>query len=177
MVSQVLREGVGCVGAKLLYENNTVQHAGVLLGIGGVANHSHLGFNKDDYGYFGRLMNVQTVSAVTGACLAIRRSVFEEVGGLDEVNLKVAFNDVDLCLKVIKKGYRNIWTPFALLYHYESISRGKDLEGDKRQRFIDEVTHMQKMYSAELESDPYYNINLNQSYPDYDLNKSMYLTS
>ncbi len=117
---------VGCVGAKLLYPDGRLQHAGVVIGLGGVAGHAHRFARADDPGYLQRLRAVHEVSAVTAACLVIRREVFDAVGGLDE-GLTVAFNDVDFCLKVRAAGYRNLWTPFAELIHHESVSRGRDL--------------------------------------------------
>ncbi|HEA1146475.1 TPA: glycosyltransferase family 2 protein, partial [Escherichia coli] len=124
MVSHCMRPEIGCVGAKLYYSNDTIQHGGVILGIGGVAGHSHKQYPRHHPGYFSRLLLTQNLSAVTAACLLIRKNIYEEVAGLDEENLHVAFNDVDFCLKVREAGYRNLWTPYAELYHYESISRG-----------------------------------------------------
>ncbi|WP_203705775.1 glycosyltransferase family 2 protein, partial [Escherichia coli] len=126
MVSHCMRPEIGCVGAKLYYSNDTLQHGGVILGIGGVAGHSHKQYPRHHPGYFSRLLLTQTLSAVTAACLLIRKNIYEEVAGLDEENLHVAFNDVDFCLKVREAGYRNLWTPYAELYHYESISRGAE---------------------------------------------------
>ncbi|MFB8831498.1 glycosyltransferase family 2 protein [Azotobacter sp. CWF10] len=144
MVSQAVRPDIGCVGAKLYYSNDTIQHAGVICSIGGVAGHSHKHFPSTHPGYFSRLVLTQTLSAVTAACLLIRRSIFDEVNGLDEENLKVAFNDVDFCLKVRALGYRNLWTPYAELYHYESISRGAEDSPEKVERFRGEIEFMKK---------------------------------
>ncbi|MFT3988302.1 glycosyltransferase family 2 protein [Aestuariivirga sp.] len=119
MVSLAARPDTGCVGAKLYYPNNTIQHAGVIVGLGGVAGHSHKYFDRKAKGYFGRLRMVHNVTAVTAACLVVKKKIFNEVGGLDEENLKVAFNDVDFCMKVHRAGYYNVWTPFAELYHHE----------------------------------------------------------
>ncbi len=160
MVSQVSRDEVGCVGAKLLYEDKTLQHAGVILGLGGVAGHGFIGLGDDDPGYYYRAQLVQNYSAVTAACLLLKKSTFIEVGGLDEENFKVAFNDVDLCLKVREAGYRNLWTPHATLYHYESKSRGYENTPEKRKRFASEVAAMKLKWSASLSSDPYYSPNL-----------------
>ena len=121
-----MRPDVGCVGAKLLYSNDTIQHGGVIIGIGDVAGHAHKYFPKDSPGYVDRLHYTQQMTAVTAACLIVRREIFNEVGGLNEKNLSIAFNDVDFCLRVHSRGYRNIFTPFAQLYHHESISRGTE---------------------------------------------------
>jgi len=119
LVQHALRPEIGAVGAMLYYDNLTIQHAGVILGLGEVAGHGHKYFPRESTGHFGRLKTIQNYSAVTGACLAIRKELFFEVGGLDEEHLTVAFNDVDLCLKLRKRGYRNLWTPYAELYHHE----------------------------------------------------------
>lgn len=169
MVSQVARPAVGCVGAKLYYPNNKLQHGGVILGIGGVAGHSHKFADRDAPGYFYRLMLTQNLSAVTGACLLVRKEVFEEVGGLDEEHLKIAFNDVDLCLKVREAGYRNVWTPHAEAYHHESISRGKEDTPEKQARFASEVAYMKERWRSQLENDPAYNPNLTRAFEDFSL--------
>jgi GT2 family glycosyltransferase len=163
MVSHAIRPEVGAVGAKLLYKNDTIQHAGVVLGIGwlgGVAGHFGVGAPRDEPGLFGSLALLRSVSAVTGACLAVRRELFSAVGGLDEENLAVAFNDVDFCLRLRERGYRNVWTPFAELYHYESVSRGDDLIGEKLARFQKEVAYMRQRWGAALDEDPYWNPHL-----------------
>ncbi|ACX96324.1 glycosyltransferase family 2 protein [Halothiobacillus neapolitanus] len=169
MVSHALREDIGCVGAKLYYSNDTLQHAGVILGIGGVANHSHKNSKRDSPGYFARLIVAQNFSAVTAACLIIRKSVYDQVGGLDEVNLKVAFNDVDFCLKVREAGYRNLWTPYAELYHHESISRGTEDSPEKQARFRGEVEFMQSKWGDALKLDPFYSPNLTQDREDFSI--------
>ncbi|SHF55021.1 Glycosyltransferase, GT2 family [Microbulbifer donghaiensis] len=169
MVSQACRPEIGCVGAKLYYPNDTIQHGGVILGIGGVAGHAHKYFHRHDYGYFSRLHLVQNLSAVTGACLLLRKSVFEEVGGLDEENLAVSFNDVDLCLKVREAGYRNLWTPNAELYHHESVSRGADDTMAKRRRAQREAEYMRKRWGNQLDTDPAYNPNLTLVHEDFSL--------
>jgi len=170
MVSYVMRDETGAVGAKLYYDNNTVQHAGVIIGIGGVAGHSHKYFDKSEYGYFSRLKIVQNYSAVTGACLLVKKELYEEVGGLDEVNLKVAFNDVDFCLKLLEKGYKNIWTPYVELYHHESISRGSEDNPEKEERFKSEVAYMKSRWLKYIESDKYYNCNLTKRDENFELN-------
>ena len=162
MVSHALRPEIGCVGAKLYYANNTIQHAGVILGIGGVANHAYRNFPRGDHGYFARLSVVQNYSAVTAACLLVRKSIYEEVGGLEEEYLKVAFNDIDFCLKVREAGYRNLWTPYAELYHYESMSRGSEDTLEKQARFQREAEFMLRRWGNTLTSDPNHNSNLTQ---------------
>lgn len=169
MVSHAVRPDIGCVGAKLYYANETIQHAGVILGIGGVANHSHLKFNRSDAGYSARLICIQNYSAVTAACLFVRRTTYDEVSGLDETNLKIAFNDVDFCLKVRQAGYRNLWTPFAELYHHESISRGHEDTPEKKERFRKEVEFMQAKWGELLTADPYYNPNLTKDREDFSI--------
>ena len=160
MVSHAVRPGVGAVGAKLYYPDDTIQHAGVILGIGGVAGHAYKRVSRNSDGYFGRASLTQEISAVTAACLAGRVSVFHEIGGLDERNLKVAFNDVDLCLRLGRAGYKIIWTPLAELYHIESASRGSDMLPNKAERFKHERDWMVREWSTLLESDPAYNPNL-----------------
>jgi glycosyltransferase involved in cell wall biosynthesis len=169
MVSQSIREGIGCVGAMLYYPNDTIQHAGVIVGLGGVANHSHKHFKRNHPGYFRRLQSVQNYSAVTAACLLVKKSIFNEVSGLDENNLTVAFNDVDFCLKVKTAGYRNLWTPYAELYHHESVSRGEDDNPIKLARFQGEINYMQKTWKTEGMVDPFYNPNLTNAKEDFSI--------
>lgn len=169
LVSHAIRPEIGCVGAKLLYPNNTLQHAGVILGLGGVAGHSHKYFPKESPGYFYRLMLPQNLSAVTGACLLVRRAVYNEVGGLNEDNLKVAFNDVDLCIRVRLAGYRNLWTPYAELYHHESISRGQEDNPEKIARFESEIKYMKETWGHIILNDQYYNINLTKSHENFSI--------
>lgn len=160
MVSNALRKGIGAVGAKLLFSDDSIQHAGVILGIGGIAGHSHKCFKRSECGYFNRLIIPSNFSAVTAACLVVKRSIFDEVGGLDQENLTVAFNDVDFCLKVMSKGYLNIFTPYAVLYHHESVSRGHENTPEKIVRFEKESNFMKNKWKKLLENDPYYNQNL-----------------
>ncbi|WP_311950698.1 glycosyltransferase family 2 protein [Halomonas piscis] len=169
MVRQVCRPGIGCVGAKLYYPNDTIQHGGVILGLGGVAGHAHRFFPRDAAGYCGRLKLVQNLSAVTAACLLVRKAVFEEVGGLNEEHLTIALNDVDLCLKVREAGYRNLWTPYAELYHHESVSRGADDSSAKRARANGEADYMRRTWGRELDNDPAYNPNLTLVHEDFSL--------
>jgi len=160
MVSQALRPGIGAVGAKLLYGNGQVQHAGVILGIGGVAGHWHRFAERDDPGYFGRAQLTQNFSAVTAACMLVPKAVFDLVGGFDEENLPVAFNDVDLCLRIGEAGYRIVWTPDATLHHIESVSRGFEDTMEKRTRYRRECDYMRQKWGERLTSDPCYNPNL-----------------
>lgn len=169
MISLAIRKEIGCVGAKLLYPDGRIQHGGVILGIGGVAGHSHLYKDGSDSGYFQKMDLVHEVSAVTAACLVVRKDVYLEVGGLDD-SLKVAFNDVDFCLKVRKAGYTNLFTPFATLYHHESISRGYEDTPEKQKRFNHEVEIMQGRWEGALTSDPFYNSNFNLMAEPYHLN-------
>jgi GT2 family glycosyltransferase len=181
MVAQVSREDIGCVGAKLYYPKKgtepfnkkskigTIQHAGVVTGIGGVAGHAHKYFPANHPGYFKRLQITQNFSAVTGACLAVRKSVFEEFGGLNEKHLTIAFNDVDFCLKVQQAGYRNLWTPYAKMIHHESISRGAENTLEKVTRFNQEVQYMQKTWGRQLANDPCYSPWLSQTREDFTL--------
>jgi GT2 family glycosyltransferase len=162
LVSHAIRPDVGIAGAKLLYKNGQVQHAGIVLGPKGAATHLHRFANRNDPGYFGDLALTRTLSAVTGACIAIRRALFFEAGGLDETDLQVAFNDVDLCLRVRQHGYRVIWTPFAELFHLELASRGLDsADPAKFERSLGELQHMRKTWGSLLDSsDPFHNPNV-----------------
>lgn len=159
MVGMASQPGNGAVGAALWYPNNTLQHGGVLIGLGGIAGHMHHMMKRGHFGYFGRAVAAQNLSAVTAACLVIRKSIYDEVGGLDE-GLAVAFNDVDFCLRVREAGYRNVWTPYAQLYHHESATRGSDMDPDKYDRFVKEVRWMENRWAGKLDYDPAYNPNL-----------------
>ena len=162
------QERVGCVGAKLVYPDRRIQHGGIVLGLYGLAGHAHRFAKHDDPGYLGRLNSIQNVSAVTAACLLVRRRIFDEVGGLDE-GLAVAFNDVDFCLRVRAAGYLNVWTPFAELIHHESVSRGRDLSPAKSRRFAGEYATMQQRWGRELLDDPYYSPHLTYDREDFSL--------
>jgi len=168
MVSIALQPGVGAVGGCLWFDDGRLQHGGVILGVGGIANHAHKFLPKGEHGYFGRAVLIQSYSAVTAACLIISKSVYEEVGGLDEVNLTIAFNDVDFCLRVQEAGYTNVWTPFAQMYHYESATRGAEDTPAKQARFNQEVHYMEKRW-PDLASDPAYNPNLTLTHTDFSL--------
>ena len=137
MVSHALRPDVGAVGARLWYSNDTLQHGGVILGLGGVANHAHKHLPRNAPGYMGRACLIQSFSAVTAACLVIRKYIYESLGGLNEIDLAVAFNDVDFCIRVREAGYKNIWTPDADLYHHESATRGAEDTPEKIARFAE----------------------------------------
>jgi GT2 family glycosyltransferase len=159
MVSHAIRPDVGAVGAKLIYENGKIQHAGTVIGVGGVGAHLLTGLDRSDPGPAGILGLLRSVSAVTGACLAIRTEVWDAVGGMDEQHLIGAFNDVDLCLRIRDLGLRIVWTPFAELKHHESASRGLDIDGEQAIRFKVEVDWMKLRWGNKLERDPYYSIN------------------
>lgn len=171
MLEHAQQDNVGAVGAKLLYTDNTVQHAGVIIGIQGVAGHSHKYFNDKSVGYFYRAAVAQNISAVTGACLLTKKEIWKKVGGLDEKNLRVAFNDIDFCLKIRKAGYEIIYTPYARLYHYESKSRGAEDTPEKQERFINECKTMIERWDTNKIPDPFYNVNLTLYSEDFSLKK------
>ncbi|WP_417450068.1 glycosyltransferase family 2 protein [Kordiimonas sp.] len=169
MLAQAMRPNVGAVGAKLLYGDKRIQHAGVYTGMGGLAGHGHRMLKASRPGYFFRAHLSQYVSAVTAACLVVNREKFLEVGGLDEVAFKVAFNDVDLCLKLQAAGYDNLYHPHAVLFHFESKSRGKDLKGEKRARYLREAGALKAKWGTDVEVDRYFNKNLSLSREDFVL--------
>lgn len=164
MVGYAKQEHIGCVGVKLLYPTETIQHCGVVIGCAGVAAHAFVGTGKENFGYFGRLIAPYNYSAVTAACLMVKKSKFNEVGGLDET-LKVAYNDVDFNIKLLEKGYYNVVIPSVELYHHESISRGYDLNDSNKQRFINEVKYISNKWQGVLLNDRFYNVNLSKYYP------------
>lgn len=169
LLGYCMREDVGAVGARLYYNDDTIQHAGVIVGFGGVAGHAFLGLSKNDRGYFSRVMCAQNLSAVTAACVMMKKKVFEEVGGLDET-LKVAFNDVDLCMKIRQAGYLIVYNPYAELYHYESKSRGADDTEEKMERAQNEIHVFVHKWSDFLKKgDPYYSPNLSVDRGDFTL--------
>jgi glycosyltransferase involved in cell wall biosynthesis len=169
MVSHALRPEVGAVGARLWYADDTMQHAGVVLGVDGIAGHAHRFLPRHNGGYCGRASLIQSFSAVTGACLLVRKSIYEAVGGLNETELQVACNDVDFCLRVREAGYRNVWTPYAELYHHESATRGFDDTPEKLARSAQEVAYMKKRWGHELLHDPAYSPNLTLDGEDFAL--------
>ncbi|MBR5897683.1 MAG: glycosyltransferase family 2 protein, partial [Lachnospiraceae bacterium] len=171
MLMYAQREDVGAVGAKLYYADRTIQHAGVVIGLGAhrTAGHTHYKMPKENLGYMGRLCYTQDVSAVTGACLLVKKSLWDEVGGLD-TDFKISLNDVDFCLKLREKGYLNVFTPFAELYHYESVSRGLDDSGEKAERYNKESEHFRTKWKEVLEKgDPYYNANFSLDRSDFSV--------
>lgn len=169
MIQYAQRKDVGAVGAKLYYPDDTIQHGGVILGIGGVADHAFRYMNKDSDGYFGRLKIVQNLSAVTGACLMMRKEVFNEIDGFDE-GYPLAVSDVDICLKVIEKGYLVVWTPYVELYHHELKTRGYDDTKEKQERFNKEIELFKSKWGNYLEKgDSYYNPNLTLGKYDFSI--------
>jgi GT2 family glycosyltransferase len=171
MLEHALRPEVGAVGAKLFYPDGGVQHGGVIVGLGGVAGHAHKTWTGDAAGYFHRLVITQNLSAVTAACLMLRREVFEEVQGFDERYI-LAFNDVDFCLRIRQKGYRIVWTPYAELTHHETKTRGPEDTPEKQARFASEVHTFQSTWRDVLRAgDPYYNPNLSLDYENFSLQR------
>ncbi|MFM0466138.1 glycosyltransferase family 2 protein [Paraburkholderia strydomiana] len=166
MMSVAIQKNVGAVGAKLLYPDDTIQHGGVVLGVGGIASHAHKHFPNTMAGYFARARLRNAMSAVTAACLLIRQSIYKEVGGLDE-ELHVAYNDIDFCLRVRKAGYRNVWTPYAELYHHESATRGAEDTPEKISRFNQESELVRQRWGDLLMNDPYYSPNLTLTADDF----------
>lgn len=165
------REDVACAGAKLYYADYTIQHAGVVIGLGAhrTAGHSHHRMAITNLGYMGRLCYAQDATAVTGACLMVAKKIYEEVGGLDE-GFRVSLNDVDFCLKCREKGYLNVFTPFAELFHYESISRGSDMDGASAERYKKESEAFRSKWAKQLkDGDPYYNVNFSLDRSDYTI--------
>lgn len=171
MLMYAQREDVGAVGAKLYYEDQSIQHAGVVIGLGAhrTAGHVHYRQPKQNAGYMGRLCYAQDVSAVTGACLMVKKSLYDRVGGLNE-EFVISLNDVDFCLRLRRLGLLNVWTPFAELYHYESVSRGADDQGEKAARYNAESAHFREIWKEELDAgDPYYNPNFSLDRSDFAL--------
>ncbi|MDH6364557.1 glycosyltransferase involved in cell wall biosynthesis [Enterococcus sp. PF1-24] len=168
MVSFAQLERIGCVGAKLYYPNHTIQHAGVILGLGGAAGHGHHTFPQGDFGYYGKLeINVDYL-AITAACLMVKKADFDQVGGFDE-ELTVAFNDVDLCLKIYELGRNNIWLHGVELFHFESQSRGYENTPEKQARFQKETATMETRWQKYIDNDPYYNPNLSRTSGDFSI--------
>lgn len=167
MLGLASQPAVGAVGARLWYANDTLQHGGVITGLGGVAGHAHKHLPKGQPGFFYRAQLVQAFSAVTAACLMVKKSTYLEVGGLNEVDLTVAFNDVDFCLRVKAAGYRNVWTPHAELYHHESATRGLEDTPEKVLRFQQEAQYMQQRWGESLRYDFAYSPNLSLDHEDF----------
>lgn len=169
MLGLLLQPDVGVVGARLWYEDGSLQHGGVIVGAGGTAAHAHAFLPRSDPGYFGRAHLAQEFCAVTGACLMVRKSLYESLGGLDERNLPVAFSDVDFCLRAREAGFRVVWTPHAELYHYESKTRGADDAGERKRRISRESAYMRRRWKHLIRNDPSYNPNLSYERPDFVL--------
>lgn len=174
MVAHALRDDIGCVGAKLLYPDERVQHAGVVIGYGGGAGHAHKYFPRYHPGYMKRLSATNNYSAVTAACLLVKKSDFLRVGGLNEKNLTVAFNDVDFCLKVAELGRFNVYCAEAELFHHESVSRGYEDTLEKQQRFASELTYIQDKWCHYIENDPAYNPNLSLKRENFSISEGEY---
>ena len=169
MLQNCQQENVAAVGAKLYYPDDTIQHAGVVLGLGGIAGHIMCRASREDPGYFGRMISVQEISAVTAACMMVKKSEFDSVKGFDET-FQVAFNDIDLCMKFRAAGKKIVFTPYAELYHYESKSRGLEDTPEKQFRFDKEVKRFQEKWAQQLEmGDPYYSPNLSVTEGDCSL--------
>ena len=168
MADYILRKDVACVGAKLLYKDKTIQHAGVILGIGGIADHAFKGID-DKLTYMNRALFVQDVNAVTGACLLIKKTIFNDISGFDEF-LAVAFNDIDLCMKIREKNYLIVYNPYASFYHYESASRGLEDSKEKVDRFNKEFAYFLKKWNKKIiAGDEYYNPNLTLRKNDFSI--------
>ncbi|MDD6695426.1 MAG: glycosyltransferase family 2 protein [Firmicutes bacterium] len=172
LLMYAMRKDVGVVGAKLYYPDKTIQHAGIVIGLGAhrTAGHTHYRIPEANVGYMGRLCYAQDVTAVTGACMMVSKALYEELGGLDE-SFTVALNDVDFCLRVREKGLLNIFTPFAELYHYESKSRGSDKKDERALRYQQESDRFRvKWADALAKGDPYYNPNFSLDHSDFTVN-------
>ena len=161
MVGYAMQNHIACVGAKLLYPNDDIQHGGVILGVGGIARHAFLNYEGDTYGFYGRMIVPYDYSAVTAACLMVSKKKFNEVNGFTE-ELKVAYNDIELNLKLRQKGYYNVLLPQIELYHYESKSRGLDTTTEKYKQYLKEKEYMENHWKNELENDPFYNPNFSK---------------
>ena len=173
MAAQAMRPQVGAVGAKLLYPDDTVQHAGVVLGIGGIAGHSHKYLSNDRPGYFDRLRITANYAAVTGACLMVEKAKFVKAGGFDEA-LPVAFNDVDFCIRLLKAGYYNLCLSHPVLYHHESKTRGPEDTVEKQIRFRGEIDRMEARWGELLKNDPFYSPHLTRYREDYSISLASY---
>jgi len=169
MISHAHKPHIGAVGAKLYFPEDCVQHAGVILGINGVAGHCFKYAARGEPGQRNRLNLTQQFSAITAACLVVKKSIFDEVNGFEEEHLGVAFNDIDLCLRIKEAGYENLWTPYAQLYHHESLSRGDDNDQSKKTRVDSEIDYMRKRWGDLLRFDPTYNPNLTLEFEDFSL--------
>jgi GT2 family glycosyltransferase len=167
LMRYAIRPGVGAVGAKLLYDDGSIQHAGVVMGLGNAAGHSHRALPNEQAGYFAQAHCAHYASAVTAACLVVERAKFEAVGGLDEVDLQIAYNDVDFCLKLERKGWRNVYAPQAVLIHYESKSRGQDMAPQHIERYKRELAILQERWDTHVVTDPMHHPRLDRSSETY----------
>lgn len=172
MLGFAQQEHIGAVGAKLYYKDGSIQHAGVVIGLGGVAGHSHKYYSGKSTGYFNRLTIDSNYAGVTGACLLVDKSIFLEMKGLDAENLSIAFNDVDFCLKLISNGYHNVCLAQVECIHYESKSRGKEDTKEKQERFEKEIIFMKNKWGKYIMNDPYYNKNLTMDREDFSINRN-----
>jgi GT2 family glycosyltransferase len=170
LMRYAVRPEIGAVGAKLLYEDGSIQHAGVIVGMGEAAGHAHRFLRDGDPGYFRQPHVAQYATAVTAACLAVSREKYEAVGGLDEKQLAIAYNDVDLCLKLERHGWRNVYTPHAVLYHYESKSRGNDLAPEHSARYLQELRVLQERWGTRTYMDPLHNPALDRYSESFSIN-------
>ena len=170
-MEHAMRAEIGAVGGKLVYPDGRIQHAGIVVGIGGSAGHPHKTFAADHIGYFGRLKVTANVSAVTAALLAVKKEKYLAANGFNESELAVAYNDVDFCLKLAEQGCRNVFTPFCEAVHHESASRGLELTGEQKARHEKEKSYLQQRWPQYFsQGDPYYNPNLSLQREDYTLN-------
>jgi len=176
MMRLAVRPGVGCVGSKLLYPDGRIQHAGVVLGVGGVAGHSHRLAAGNASGYMNRLQVPQQYSAVTAACLVVRKALYEQVGGLDARAFPINYNDIDLCLKIKDAGYTNLWTPDAVLTHHESLTRGRGARGLKRWKALAEARRFKRKWRHYIENDPAYHPDLTPFTEGFELNPTQFST-
>lgn len=170
MVGYAQHKEIGAVGGRLYYEDKTIQHAGIIIGLSGIAGNMLVNLPYENHAYFGREAATRNVAAVTGACLLCRKELYEEVGYMDEENFKIAFNDVDFCLKLLDKGYRNIYNPYVELVHYESKSRGYEYTQEQEERFKNESEKFKEKWQKYIDYDPYYNINFTRETCNYDIN-------
>lgn len=170
MIGYSQQKEIGAVGGRLYYEDKTIQHAGIIVGLSGIAGNMLVNLPYGEKAYFGRESATRNVAAVTGACLLCRRELYEEVGYMDEEQFKVAFNDVDFCLKLLEKGYRNVYIPYVELYHYESKTRGYEYSKEKEERFNRESENFKNKWKNFLDKgDPYYNINFTRDTCNFDI--------
>ena len=170
MIGYSQQKEIGAVGGRLYYEDKTIQHAGIIVGLSGIAGNMLVNLPYGEKAYFGREAATRNVAAVTGACLLCRRELYEEVGYMDEEQFKVAFNDVDFCLKLLEKGYRNVYIPYVELYHYESKTRGYEYSKEKEERFNREAENFKNKWKEFLDKgDPYYNVNFTRETCNFDI--------